>query len=494
KEFVRIEEYEKLGIPEGTIVRNEGTIMYGVADVQNLTPDENIKRKELTDEVLAENGYNTLVITDGKMKTIVTNNTLATPSVEVIEVQEKLDIPFSVVDEVPIFPGCENASDKKACFQEKMNEHIGTNFTYPKEAQEKGIQGKVYVVFTIDTDGTIRKIKKRGPYPILEKEALRIISLLPKMTPGKQKGEVVAVPFSLPINFKLGTDVIDFKLMPITENMDTKIKVMAEKYNKLVVERERLLKTTSETNPIIRALDEQLIRLELTILEEQKLLEDNKDQSIISYQTADKKPIFPGCESVSDIDDCFDTKIKEHINLNFTYPKEAKEKGIQGKVYAFFVINNEGEIVGTKMHGPDPILEQEAVRIISLLPKVKPAEFRGKKVSVFYSLPISFVMNNGKNDEIIMSEKTDFMFVEAEKIRENNKTYITGKVFDKNSALPGVTITIKDTKLGAITNYDGEFKIAVEEGQVLLFQYLKIPNAVLTVTEKESYKVSTPKE
>jgi hypothetical protein len=45
-----------------------------------------------------------------------------------------------------------------------------------------------------------------------------------------------------------------------------------------------------------------------------------------------------------------------------------------------------------------------------------------------------------------------------------------------------------------VTDYDGKFTIAVKEGQVLLFQYLKIPNAILTVTEKDSYKLSSPKE
>ena len=50
-------------------------------------------------------------------------------------------VPFAVIDEVPIFPGCEDATDKKACFQEKMNEHIRKNFNYPIVAQEQGIQG-----------------------------------------------------------------------------------------------------------------------------------------------------------------------------------------------------------------------------------------------------------------------------------------------------------------------------------------------------------------
>ncbi|MFW2377777.1 MAG: energy transducer TonB, partial [Cellulophaga baltica] len=77
------------------------------------------------------------------------------------------------------------------------------NFKYPKEAQEKGIQGKVNLMFIIDETGNIAGLRMRGPDKILEDEAERIISLLPKMTPGKQDGKVVRVPFSIPITFKL---------------------------------------------------------------------------------------------------------------------------------------------------------------------------------------------------------------------------------------------------------------------------------------------------
>lgn len=66
-----------------------------------------------------------------------------------------------------------------------------------------GIQGKVFVQFIIDRDGSIKNIVARGPDKNLEKEAIRIISLLPKMTPGKQRGRPVRVPFSIPIVFRL---------------------------------------------------------------------------------------------------------------------------------------------------------------------------------------------------------------------------------------------------------------------------------------------------
>lgn len=110
---------------------------------------------------------------------------------------------FVVVEEKPIFPGCEGASDKYSCFQEMMQKHIRRNFKYPESAVTMNQQGKVYVQFTIQKDGSIDDLKLRGPFQILEEEAARIISKLPKMTPGKQRGTPVKVPFSIPINFVL---------------------------------------------------------------------------------------------------------------------------------------------------------------------------------------------------------------------------------------------------------------------------------------------------
>lgn len=112
-------------------------------------------------------------------------------------------VPFSVIEEVPIFPGCEKAKDKRTCFQNQMNRHIRKNFKYPDIPLEMGMQGKVYIQFLIETDGSIGHIQQRGPDKYLEAEAVRIIELLPKMQPGRQRGTAVKVPFSIPINFKL---------------------------------------------------------------------------------------------------------------------------------------------------------------------------------------------------------------------------------------------------------------------------------------------------
>ncbi|WP_339756456.1 energy transducer TonB [uncultured Winogradskyella sp.] len=135
---------------------------------------------------------------------IIEERIVSIEDVDVEEVEEDIEVPFAVIEQVPRFPGCKGNNDQlKACFQQKMQEHLQKNFRYPNAAQELNIQGKVFVFFLIDKTGKVSKIKSRGPDQLLETEAERIISLLPKMEPGKQRNKPVGVPYSIPINFKL---------------------------------------------------------------------------------------------------------------------------------------------------------------------------------------------------------------------------------------------------------------------------------------------------
>jgi protein TonB len=128
---------------------------------------------------------------------------------EIIEIEEivveeeveDVEVLFAIIENIPVFPGCEKVSKKRQrdCFQEKINKHIRKNFRYPEIAQEMGIQGRVYVSFIIGVDGRVIMVQPRGPDKNLEKEARRIIENLPQMIPGKQRGKA----YSIPITFKL---------------------------------------------------------------------------------------------------------------------------------------------------------------------------------------------------------------------------------------------------------------------------------------------------
>lgn len=112
-----------------------------------------------------------------------------------------------IVHKPPVYPGCEiilGKELKKLCFTEKLNKHIRNNFQYPQIAIDSGFQGRVIVKFEINEKGIVKNISAKGPYPFFEKEAIRIISRLPKMKPAKQKnGNAVKIPFEVPIIFRL---------------------------------------------------------------------------------------------------------------------------------------------------------------------------------------------------------------------------------------------------------------------------------------------------
>lgn len=143
--------------------------------------------------------------TEITQETIIADVDLDASDLDTYEEEEEISVPFAIIEEVPVFPGCEgmSAADQRVCFQQKIQEHIAKHFKYPDTALELGIQGKVYVLFAIGSNGKVTDIVTRGPDRILEKEAHRIIASLPQMKPGRQRNRNVKVPYSIPINFKL---------------------------------------------------------------------------------------------------------------------------------------------------------------------------------------------------------------------------------------------------------------------------------------------------
>ncbi|WP_170179835.1 energy transducer TonB [Flavivirga rizhaonensis] len=117
----------------------------------------------------------------------------------------------------------------------------------------------------------------------------------------------------------------------------------------------------------------------------------NKD-IVIPFNLIEKAPTLPGCDRVAkeESKECFQKEMRSHIVENFRYPKTAQENNIEGRVFVLFNINYNGDIANIRSRGPDKSLEEEAVRIIKLLPKMKPAEKDGQPVTVSYGIPITF--------------------------------------------------------------------------------------------------------
>ena len=112
----------------------------------------------------------------------------------IVEEEPQEEQPFMVVEDMPEFPGGTAA----------LLEYLRKNIKYPAVCRENNIQGRVLIQFVVNKDGSIvdpEVVKSVNPY--LDKEALRVISTMPKWTPGKQRGKPVRVKFTVPVNFKL---------------------------------------------------------------------------------------------------------------------------------------------------------------------------------------------------------------------------------------------------------------------------------------------------
>ena len=101
---------------------------------------------------------------------------------------------FTIVEQMPRFPGGDA----------KMYEYLGKNIKYPQIARETGIQGRVFVNFVVEPDGSVSNVKVlRGIGGGCDEEAMRVVKGMPKWSPGKQRGKTVRVSYTLPVVFKL---------------------------------------------------------------------------------------------------------------------------------------------------------------------------------------------------------------------------------------------------------------------------------------------------
>jgi len=116
-------------------------------------------------------------------------------------------IRFDKVNEIPVFVTCADFSKElqENCKKETLVHYVLDNLIYPFDAAAEGIEGRVWVRFIIDKEGYVKSVNSKGPSDgvLLEKEAERLISLLPKFIPGKHNDKNVNVEYFIPIDFQL---------------------------------------------------------------------------------------------------------------------------------------------------------------------------------------------------------------------------------------------------------------------------------------------------
>ena len=208
---------------------------------------------------------------------------------------------------------------------------LAKNINYPPKAAEAGIQGRVIVRIDLDAQGNITKTKiTQSVHPLLDAEALRIVSLMPQWEPATENGRPKTSTVHIPVHFLI-----------TSEKSDTS------------------------------AQNEDDTEIDLPV--------KSKDGTV--YQIADEMPEFPGGMEA----------MTQYFAHNIKYPKEAIEAKISGRVVVKFTVTKEGAISNAAIiRSVHPVLDEEALRLVNSMPSWQAGKQDGKPVAVEYSLPILF--------------------------------------------------------------------------------------------------------
>ena len=234
---------------------------------------------------------------------------------------------FDVVEEMPVFPGGQTG----------LMEFIAKNLRYPVKAQKEGIQGRVIARFIVEKDGSVSNlaVARRSASSELDAEAIRVLSTMPKWTPGKQRGKEVRVKYTVPIAFKLsGPEVEEIK--------DSKL---------------------MEVVVVGYAPKDDVITPEVVL------------------ESAEIMPKYPGGAS----------GLMSYLARNIKYPFDAQQSKTQGRVVIQMIVNNDGHFINPKViQSVSPSLDAEAIRVVMGMPRWEPGKNDGQTVAVQYTLPITF--------------------------------------------------------------------------------------------------------
>ena len=257
------------------------------------------------------------------------------------------DSVFQIVDEMPEFPGGADA----------LMQFVASGIKYPEDAVEEGKEGRVFVSFVVEKDGLVSNVKVlRGVCYSIDEEATRVVRGMPRWKPGMKDGKPARVSYQIPIMFKLDE----------TKDED---------------------KTTVKTVVVGDEEKGASCRTSTATFSGNPPFDKMKPETDGVFQIVDEMPRFPDGE----------TKLMEYIAQNISYPQEARDKGIDGRVFIGFVVEKDGSVSNVKvLRGIGGGCDEEAVRVVSSLPKWKPGIMDGEPVRVSYQIPINFKLTENQ--------------------------------------------------------------------------------------------------
>ena len=331
---------------------------------------------------------------------IIFINTFSSNS-EVIQNDEHKTEVFTFVERMPQFPGGDV----------EMLKFVQKNVRYPSDAIKNGVQGKVVARFVVNETGKVEKAEiVRSVDPSCDREALRIIKLLPKFIPGTQNGKNVSVWFTLPITFRQeGLDntykqkeewtptkktivVYNGKRMPTTFNLSqvdmAKAEIIALIKPESNVAKQKLINQYgkgADNGAIV--INDKYFKIASDTMNSQIKIDDNN----YVFVKLNKGAQFPGGEKLA----------MEFIKNNLVYPISARMNNIQGKVEIQFTIDKLGKVRNPRVIGnKSQLLSDAALDVIYKFPDWIPAEQDGIKVNSMYTLPFEFKIETPMDEKV----------------------------------------------------------------------------------------------
>lgn len=354
-----------------------GEIKLFIEDIGNKT-DEEQKRYDASMRHIQKNeNFSKFIFTDGSSVMVLTDVTVET---EIEEVQS-VEVPFSVIEEVPTLTECKDLStnsERKKCMSDFVASFVNKRFNINLADSLNLSSGRkrIFVSFKINKEGFVSDVNARGPHPGLETEAKRVINLLPQFIPGRQKGIAVTVPYALPIVFQVkGNDTLG-----------------TPQYNQFVKD----LNGNTISRDSLKA-ERQKVMMQYIDRRLDKVADRKVELSYIAFEKVDLAPAYVDCELITDNNirkKCTSKSVSMFVNKNFNL-NIASELGIKGrqKIYVSYIINKEGKVINIASRASHPKIEEEAKRVISQLPQFVPGIHEGEAVNVACSLPIIFQIN-----------------------------------------------------------------------------------------------------
>lgn len=317
---------------------------------------------------------------------------------------------FMVVENMPEFPGG----------TAELMKFLAQNIKYPVEAQQKGEQGRVIVQFVVGKDGKLSDIEvKRSISPTLDAEAIRVIKAMPDWKPGTQRGQAVAVKYTIPISFSLEPEGIkdeeqgDIRMIG-KGNVKAVYDLPVEQDNNSTDEVFQVVENMPEfpggTEELIKKLPGAQMgengKITIDGKEVKKIRVNGKDfydgdQVVNTNKSMQTKVTAEG--SVKDNNEIFEivenmpefpggmAELMKFLQQNIKYPEQAQKDSIQGRVIVQFTIKKTGEVSDpTIMRSVSPELDAEAIRVVNAMPLWTPGEQKGEPVNVKFTLPIQF--------------------------------------------------------------------------------------------------------